>query len=209
MKLMRFISFGLIIIGVTFHSCDQARESESASYQNEVEKLTTNDEKRSFLESILALDQEVRNSSAEAKLIAEFGYNSDEHMDFIKEQWRQDEINQLKVEAYLKKFGYPKKNELGKDAAIVPWLVIHHSTDNGARISHFSILYRAYLTEDIDDIALSMYLERTYKSIYRENIAMEDPYTTDEKISALIAKLGLQEEKEIAKKRIGKNKNEG
>lgn len=195
----QLVLFFIIIVGL--QSCHQAPFSETVPYSEEVEKLASNDEKRSFLETILELDQEVRSSSVEAKLIAEFGYNSDKHMGFIEKQWAQDEINLLKVEAFIEEYGYPRIAELGKDAAITPWLVIHHSTDMEKRLAHFSVLYGAYLTQDIKDIALSMYLERTYKFIHRESITMEDPYTTDEKIDRLIEKLDLVEEKETVKNR--------
>jgi hypothetical protein len=61
------------------------------------------------LENIFELDQSVRDGKKEAELIRDYGYNSKEHMDYINEQWRQDEINLIKIEAYLQKHGYPEK----------------------------------------------------------------------------------------------------
>ena len=54
-----------------------------------------------------------------------YGKDSEEHMEYVKAQWRQDEINLIKIEKYLEIHGYPEK-ELGGQATTAPWMVIHH-----------------------------------------------------------------------------------
>ena len=184
----------LLLSLILLIGCNQSANKNILSFEQEVEELITVEDKQLFLEQILAADQGVRNGTKEAELISRYGYDSKEHFEFTKAQWKQDEINLGKIDAYLKKFGYPKKAVLGKDAAMTPWLVIHHSTDIGVRNSYFGILYQAYLTEDLDDNFMSLYLGRTYNLTFKEMFRMESPYQSKDEINQLIKILGFEEE---------------
>ena len=174
---------------------EHQNDGKANEIQNEILQLETANSKKIYLENILKDDQALRNGEKSAELILKYGKDSKEHMEYVKAQWKQDEINLRKIEAYLKKYGYPKKNELGKDAAIAPWIVIHHSTDTEIRNRNFKILYQAYLTGDIDDNAMSMYLGRTYEFTFKERFRMESPYKSEDEINLLIEILNLDEEK--------------
>jgi hypothetical protein len=167
----------------------------SVNFENEINSLETDEAKRGFLEKIYKDDQQVRDGKKEAELLLTYGKDSKEHMDYVQAQWKQDEINLQKIETYLGKYGYPKKDELGKEAALAPWIVIHHSTDTGIRNRHFEILYQAYLTGDIEDTAMSLYLGRTYEFTFKESFEMKSPYRSEDKINQLIKKLNLEEKK--------------
>jgi hypothetical protein len=175
-------------------SCTNQTVNESTAIElNEIDLPTTQDRKK-FLLQILEDDQTVRDGNVESSLITSYGYNSEEHMEFINEQWEQDEINLQKVELYLKKYGYPKKDLFGKDATIAPWLVIHHSTNTAVRNRHFDILYKAYQDGNIDQTAFLMYLNRTYKFTFREDFNMEGSYSAELEISRLIEALAVKKE---------------
>jgi hypothetical protein len=195
MKIVKIIFlFSLIsIFGCNGQSNQSGEKSNGIEY--EIQQLETADSKKAYLEQILADDQAVRNGEISAGLMLKYGKDSEEYMEYVKAQWDQDEINLHKIETYLEEYGYPKKDELGKDAAIAPWLVIHHSTDTGIRNRNFEILYKAYLSGDIDDTAMSMYLGRTYEFTFRERFRMENPYKSEDEINQLIEKLNLEEEK--------------
>lgn len=166
-----------------------------SSPKNETYQLETIEGKRTFLEQILKDDQLVRDGEKAANLVLRYGKDSKEDLAYAEAQWKQDAINLQKIEDYLKAFGYPQKAELGEDAAITPWLVIHHSTDIEVRNKYFEVLYKAYLTKDIDDTAISMYLGRTYQFTFREMFDIESPYLPEDEINQLIQKLGLEDKK--------------
>ncbi|MEZ4933326.1 MAG: hypothetical protein R2788_14550 [Saprospiraceae bacterium] len=195
MKIVKIIFlFTLIsIFGCNGQSNQSSEKSNGIEY--EIQQLETADSKKAYLEQILADDQAVRNGEISAELMLKYGKDSEEYMEYVKAQWDQDEINLHKIETYLEEYGYPKKDELGKDVAIAPWLVIHHSTDTGIRNRNFEILYKAYLSGDIDDTAMSMYLGRTYEFTFKERFRMENPYKSEDEINQLIEKLNLEEEK--------------
>jgi len=167
-------------------------DNKSSKIEQQIEGLETGEDKRRFLEKILEDDQKVRDGK-DSELMLKYGKDSKEHMEYVQAQWRQDEINLIKIEKYLEKFGYPSKNELGKDAAIAPWLVIHHSTDTQIRNRNFEVLYEAYLREDIDATAMSLYLGRTYEFTYGKRFRMESPYKSEDEINQLIKELDLKE----------------
>ena len=176
-------------------SCVEKQEKVNIEVDKIVSALKSTDGKKAFLENIFEADQRVRDSEKSAQIVTQFGNDSKEHKDYVREQWRQDEINLIKVETFIKFFGYPSQKELGEYAALAPWIVIHHSSDVSVRNRNFKDLYRAYLSEDIDDNALAMYLGRTYRFIEREDFYIESPFKAEDEINGLIEALGLEKEK--------------
>ncbi len=194
---IRNITIGIFIIFILgcFKKAENPDPNIVLEIEKEIEKLKTNDDKKAFLEKVLKDDQKVRDGS-DAAIIQEFGYDSKEHLEHTKIMWKQDEINVIKIEKYLEKFPYPKKTELGDDAAMAPWLVIHHSSNIGLRNKYFEILYQAYLDQNIDDGGFSLYLGRTYDFTFGERLKMKNPFRPEDEINALIKALGLEERKE-------------
>ncbi|HFA47851.1 MAG TPA: hypothetical protein ENJ95_02395 [Bacteroidetes bacterium] len=192
---MKFDKFILIVFLILFCGCAEKTKKEISAIEEEISQLNSIEDKKLYLEKILEDDQAVRNSEKSAELMLKYGNDSEEYMEYVKTQWKQDEINLHKIEAYLKKFGYPKNDEMGKNAVTAPWIVIHHQTDTGIRNRNFEILYKAYLNGDIDDTAMSFYLGRTYEFTFRERFKMESPFKSEDEINKLIEKLNLEEEK--------------
>jgi hypothetical protein len=195
MKVVKLILMIAIILTI---SCKGIKEPSKS--ENTISSLKTIEDKRTFLEQILKDDQLVRDSEKSYDLMVKYGNNSKEHLEYFKAQWRQDAINLQKIEGYLKEFGYPKKNELGEDAAITPWLVIHHASEIDERNRNFEFLYKAYLTEDIGDSAITMYLSRTYQISFSEEFEIEGAYQLEAEINQLIQKLGLEDRKMFIEK---------
>lgn len=160
-----------------------------------IQQLENNEEKTSYLEKIMEDDQKVRNSSEDAALILKYGKDSKEAMAYVERQWAQDEINLEKVEAYLSEYGHPEKAAVGEKVASVPWMVVHHQTDNTIRNKHFETLYNAYLEENISDTQFSLYLGRTYEFTFRKRFIMESPFRSEDEIDYLIKALNLEERK--------------
>ena len=154
--------------------------------------LRNNAQKKAYLESIYAADQEARQHDRTAELLLQYGQDSEVFQNYAREQWAQDTARQVMIERYLQQYGHPRRQELGEVAAETPWLVLHHCTDTGVRNYYFPVLYRAFLAGEIDDTRLSMYLARTYDLTYHEGFVMDNPYTAQDKINALIEALGLQ-----------------
>lgn len=197
-KKMMFACAFMSILGCS----DQANQSHEKNngIEYEIQQLGTADSKRAYLEKILEDDQAVRDNDKSAELMLKYGKDSKEDLEYAKAQWKQDAINLQKIEAYLRKYGYPKKDELGKDAAMAPWAVIHHTTDTGIRNIFFEAFYIAYLSGDISDTEMALYLGRTYEFTFRERLQMESPYRSEDQINQLIEKLNLGEAKANAQK---------
>ncbi|MEZ5059045.1 MAG: hypothetical protein R2879_18580 [Saprospiraceae bacterium] len=184
-----------IIFIFSFGCIEQKPPVPNPGMKEEIENLTTESSRKSFLEQILKDDQKVRGDERQ-KLLLKYGNDSKEVMDYTKSQWAMDSINLLKITAYLEVFGYPSKEVLGKDASTAPWIVVHHCTDPYTRNYYFEALYKAYLNEDLDYNQMSLYLGRTYDFIFRKSFEMESPFKPDDKINALIEALDLNERKE-------------
>jgi len=190
---MKKVSLLLTVSVIIIFGCNSKLNTDHSNIKEEVSKLVSPDDKRNFFRQILEDDQKVRDSEKAAELMLKYGNNSKEHREYTKAQQKQDEINIKKIEAYFEKFDYPLRVKLGRDAAMAPWLVIHHLTDTGLRDKHFEILYKAYLNGDIEDTQLSLYLDRSYNFIFGERYQMKSPYRSEDQINILIEKLGLEE----------------
>lgn len=181
-------------------SCNEKAHHNVAAVDVEIASLKTSAEKRAFLEEIYELDQTVRHKLNEQSL--KFGYDSEEVKLTSQEMLSIDNTNLRKLEKYLEVYPYPAKSELGETAAGAPWLVIHHNGPLAKRNQYFSLLYEAYLDENIDDGQMSLYLERSYVMRHEERLKMKGPYKSEDQINLLIKGLDLQEEQaEILKKR--------
>lgn len=133
----------------------------------------------------------MRTSSEGSDILIKYGQNSKERVAYVQDFMAKDHALLEQIEWYLDKYGYPSKAALGKDAAMAPWLVIHHCTDIGVRNSHFGMLQQAYADGNITDDAFTMNLGRTYQFQFGERLKMESPYTVDDEIGQLILELGL------------------
>lgn len=192
MKIFQLINMLLII---SMFGCAEKSKKDILLHDKEIQKLNSNAEKKKYLESIFEQDQKVRGEESSAIMI-KYGKDSVEFREYIQTQINQDSINLIKIERYFVHFGYPNKSELGEIAAATPWAVIHHAQGTEARERNFAMLYQAYLTGDIDDGNISMFLGRLYQLKNGERFRMQSPYKSEDEINQLIKELNLEDEKE-------------
>ena len=185
-----FIILLVLAIATILTNCKTDKSPIDDNYQKELVGLTTEDSKRIYLEQILKDDQKVRGSKGQ-ELMVQYGKNSDEHRRYIQAQLSQDSINLLKIEKYLKMYGYPGK-ALRDRATTTPWMVIHHAQGYEVRVTNFELIYMAYRNGDIDDDAVSFYLGRMYQMKYGERFRMKSPYKSEDEINKLIKELDLE-----------------
>lgn len=155
--------------------------------------LVTFEDKKRYLEQILIDDQRVRQGDESTEIILNYGYDSEEYLDYSKSMVKQDEINFMKVEKYLEIHGYPDK-KFGSSATTAPWMVIHHSQGYDVRERNFEKVYEAYLKGDIDDGAISFYLGRMHQLKCGYRYRMENPYRAEDEINILITELNLEKQ---------------
>ncbi len=167
------------------------KEDIKLQIDKELNALTTIDDHTKYLETIYHKDQEGRKNMN--KLLDQYGYKSKEYNDARKAMIKEDESRLIKIERYLRKFGHPKKAEVGEKAARTPYLVIHHTgSSEGEEENNFEFLYNAYIQEDIDYGAFSLYLNRMYRYKYRKRHQIESPYKPEDEINSLIQQLNLE-----------------
>ena len=194
---MNKVKLVLIFTLVSILGCSEQvnlTDAMTAEIENEIQLLKTPDAKKKYLEKILEDDQSVRDGQLSADLMLKYGKNSKEHMEYVKTQWKQDEINLVKIEKYFEIHGYPDK-ELGTKATTAPYMVIHHARDYEPRMRNFEIVYEAYLNGNIDDGAISFYLGRMYQMKNGERLYIESPFRPEDEINQLIKELGLEQQK--------------
>lgn len=180
-------------------ACKSEVQKKVSLIETELNGLKSIEEKKNYLEKIFEDDQAVRETDDSAILL-KFGPESKEYKEIQKKQWDQDFINLLKIEAFLSKFGHPKRNEVGEIAAITPWTVIHHAQGIEIREKYFKILYQAYLDGHIDDSAMSMYLGRWYQMIHKTRFTMKSPFKPEDEINELIKVLKIKTNGKIEKR---------
>lgn len=167
MKVKTAVLFTLLtIIPGACTNTDLATNKSKSDIRSEISKdiaaLSNDLEKQQYLEQIHKGDQKYR-IELDRGYLSQYDEDSKEYLEFMKAFKSMDSLNLLKVEAYFSKFGYPKKEQVGNNAARTPWLVIHHAYDYEPRENHFSTLYQAYLNGDIEEGLMHMYIGRMYK----------------------------------------------
>lgn len=155
----------VLLIGVS--ACGYQRvnnewlaESEVAVLKAELDEVKNDADLRVFLHRMLANDQRYRNM--EDSIISSYGYESDEHYELWDQIHLADAENVIRVQALLSKLGYPDIDIVGKNNAMVPILVIHHTSDFDLREEYFPVFHDAYRQGHIDDEMMLLFLERTY-----------------------------------------------
>jgi hypothetical protein len=197
---MKIIVFALLI----FVGC-KSYESLDSKITKEINSLNSIDKKKNFLEKLLIDDQSLRKDQT-FEIMTKYGNNSKEALDFAHKQMTSDSINLIKTEAYLLKYGYPRKIDFGKQIVFAPWAVIHHSSDFAARQRNFETLYAAYLIDDIDEGSFSFYLNRSYEDKYQKRLERKVGRTTMEEIYLLRKELDLEDKRLKVLENIAKNK---
>lgn len=158
--------------------------------KSQIGKLNSIEKKKEFLTNLFKEDQKLRQGQ-DSKIMIEHGYKSKEFYAFIKKVKAQDSINLIKAESYLNQYGYPKLEEVGEIAASSIWTVIHHSGDSKVLFRNFPYIHQAYLDKDLDQGALSFYLQGMYEIEYGERFRQTGTYDAQEKIDELIKILKL------------------
>ncbi len=181
----------LFLLLLIFFSC-QTTEQNNDSTDSEFQFLKTDTDKRNYLEEIFKTDQSSRQGQG-SEIQQIYGKTSPEYQKFIKNSDRIDSLNLVKVESYVKHFGYPNPKRLGEIAAQTPWVVIHHARNYEDRLRNFKSLQKAYQNGHIDSGAFSLFLERMYNYKFRQRYIIEGKYNPQNQIDSLIKLLELNE----------------
>jgi hypothetical protein len=179
----------LIILSLLIFACNNTKEREH-QIANEIEKLNTIEQQKNFLLAISSSDQAVSESETEA--VTKFGYDSKEHKTAIEKMFQTDIGNLTKIEAYLKKYGYPSKDNHGKEACSTPWIVVNHAPDGiESRLRNFKYMYDAYKKGDLDSGQMSFYLNRMYRIKFNKELEWGRPFRVEEELDSLYKTLNL------------------
>ena len=182
----------LLTVVFTILSCKKSEELKSYSTLKDVEDLTTDAEKRDFLEHIYKLDQKVRKDNQEMEV--KYGYDSKEVAFTIQVARKTDSLNLDNTIKYLNKYGHPTIKNHGEKAAYAPWIVLHHSASIKSREQNFKHFYKAYLDNDLEAESFSMFLNRLHTLKFGYRYSLPSPYQEKDMIDSLIKKLDLHKE---------------
>jgi hypothetical protein len=180
------LCFALYSVG-----CQDQDSKTPLPINEEIAALKTLVQKNDYLEKIYQADQDIRDGKS-SELILKYGLDSPEVLSFNSEMDSIDRLNLKKVEFYLKEFGYPSTDSVTREAAMAPWIVIHHSTDVDKRKRFFTDLFQAYNDGFINTDQFELYLGRTYKLEFGTYPFGEGAYDPIEKINGLIEALNLK-----------------
>ena len=182
--------FYILIATLSMHiQCNDVQNQKVQSIDDAIAQLTTDSEKRIYLEKICAIDQKTRTDLSEIEI--KYGHDSNERMEAIQLMAKADRLNLQKIERYLMAYGHPTKVKQGELATRAPWLVLHHSGGIEPRERNFTYLYEAYKKGDLKPSSFSFYLERFHRLKFGKRFTLPNPYREDELINALIDRLGL------------------
>ncbi|MEM9546156.1 MAG: hypothetical protein AAGA77_09285 [Bacteroidota bacterium] len=181
----------LLFLIVSCHHITVSKE-EKAAVKLEVENILSKADQQAYLEYLFNEDQRLRQGQS-ADLTIKYGFSSKEHKEFIRKQQKLDVINFMRVEAYLEKFGYPKKDDFSTLANTAIWAVVEHSISYKSMKRVFPILYKAYQEGDMEASGLEWLLQSMHELKYGNKADRDSsqPYRAEEEIERLINKLKL------------------
>lgn len=186
-----YIKSILLCLALCSLGCKDQASEKPLPIKEEIAALKTIDQKNDYLEKIFRADQDIRDGR-DSELILKYGLDSPEVKSFNSKMESIDALNLEKIEYYLKEFGYPSSDSVTREAAMAPWIVIHHLTDVHKRKGFFSDLFQAYNNGNINLDQFELYLGRTYKLEFGTYPFGEGAYDPTEKINRLIKELGLK-----------------
>ena len=190
---MMRLSLLIIVLLCLFH-CKLDQQSSPDPIYASIDALDSNAKKRAWLKALFERDQHMRRGM-EGEIISKYGRNSEEVRQFNERFRANDVVNLQQVDYYLQVHGYPSKAKLGELAAAAPWAVIHHEASDSSfeiRRKYLPYIMGAYENGDLDDGAISFYLNRMYTALTGIRHDMGGGYTIEEEINTLLSKMGLR-----------------
>jgi len=199
-----FLSLLILLIGACSNA-ELVTTDPSDDIHSEIAKelaaLSSDKEKRQYLEQVFEDDQKYRGEYGR-EIETTYGKDSDEYVEFRNSFNSMDEQNLHKVEAYLNKFGHPKKENVGAYATNAPYMVIHHANEYAPRVKHFKTLYTAFLNGDIEESLMHMFIGRMHKMENGKDFNYLSRNSLQKEMDEMITSLGLLEMKHLAEKGI-------
>lgn len=154
----------------------------------ELNRLKSNADKNEYLEFIYDTDQGIR-SEIYKDLVWIYGENSKEKTYHSLLMNSLDDLNYVRIENYLERFGHPEKENFSDKAVNAAWVVIHHTTDLSKRKKHLQTLYQAYQKENLSADRLDLYLRRTYNAAFGNFPTSEGSYQIEDAIEKMMREL--------------------
>jgi len=141
-------------------SCQNQEAQQKVIWQNEIDTLSSLDDKRNFLEEIY------RSILSSYQYTEQFGLLKGKDSKEFKKQLSSFETVKRrelkKVDLYLNTHGYPRIMELGAMAAYAPYYTVANITDLDVKRKYFTYLYDAYVFGDITVDQFYNYLSDMY-----------------------------------------------
>lgn len=159
--------------------------STSLKSQTKTFNLEAREGRIAYLKAIYSNDKAIR--LYEDSVMAVAGFRSSEHLSAIDSLYMMDSILTIKIDDYLKTYGYPEKDYYGEIATMTPWVILNHSPIEKIRLDHFKLLYRAYKDENLEERRILDFLEREYRERFQKNLKSYNvgPQRIKELMSAL------------------------
>ena len=185
----------LLCLAILLFSCQNTQKADGkivkTDIDREIKMQNTPEKLADYYTAIFNADQNARDAATLAQ--EQYGYNSSEHIAAERVLSKTDSLNLAKIEKLFALHGYPTTDKVGHIGAAAPWTVIHHAGDLGDRLHNWKIIKEGYKIGEIDDNALSLYLNRTYEYINNgERLRMQGTFKTKEQVDSLLTLLELE-----------------
>lgn len=167
-------------------NCIHSVNKDNSAIIKEVDNLSSDAQRKEYLEQIIDRDQEIRNK--ESEIVLKYGVYSTEHQKIVEEISVLEDKNLERIEIFLEKYGHPTIEKHGYKASYAPWLIVHHSKSIEDRTRNFSYLYKAYISGDLEKNSFYLYLDNLYRMKHRERFI---PPPGKDEVESIIERLGL------------------
>ena len=183
----KFIAFTFVLLFI--FSCKQEQKKTDEDPLLIVDQLFDVPSRKNFLDQIHKDDAHWR----ELLLITDRHITKDspQYDSLFQNLMRTDELNKKKVEAYLKRFSYPDVDTFGVQAALTPWLVMHHFYHVPTKEKYIPLFMKAMQDGNITTMDMVFYLNGIYNLKNKHLIEFSESSTPSEKLKIVMDSLKI------------------
>lgn len=179
-----FIIFQLVLVC----SCSMNKTPGPEEIKRQVSALKTLEEKRLFLEKIITEIEALEMKERAARFAG-----TKELEELAEEKESLNLLNQRKISAYFKAYGYPSRAELGQYAAFAPYAVIYYADKlELLKEDEFKYFFGAYRFNDIPEELFLNYLELYYEKRNGTSFRIDRRASPVDNIETILDSLGIE-----------------
>jgi len=152
----------------------------------------------SYLQNIADAHEEAVQQERTA--LKQYGYKSKAHNLALRKRDKAVKESQIKIEEFFRLYGFPTKAEHGPDFVEIPRaILVDFGRDYNTCKRNLKYFYDGWQKGDVDNWMMVRYLQVMYLHQFGDILRLENPYTDEMQLEALMKALEIDQYEAIKK----------